>query len=207
MSEFLPKVNVQSCNCTENSDSPNFDIQTRSFYDSCYNDYETVQSIRQGAYGLQNFKTCDCGASGPKSVAFSQPNINYQGKTGWGGEGGCLIDNDSILRYEDKLTNLKTVNQLFTRPYLTVPFMGKGVPHTEDETELQFSEQTGAKRSCNVLSGVSIDNFFTPMIDTLKTNVQNTKYLIPEDSREDWVRGGLSTRALVRNYDYKQRCN
>jgi hypothetical protein len=206
MSKILPKVDVKRCECTE-ATCPDFDRQTRSSYDSCYQDYETVQSIAQGAYHLQNFHSCECGAPGPRSVAFSQPNINFQVGQGWGGEDGCLVNNDSILRYENKLTNMNTINQLFERPYLTVPFMGKGVPHPNEETVLQPGEDTSMKKSCNTLAGISIENYFTPLVPNLANNVQNTIHLIPEDNNETWVRGGLSSRAMARNFDYKERCN
>ena len=207
MEKLSPKVNVQRCGCTDETNCPDFDRQTRSTYDPCYQDYETVQSVAQGAYHLQNYRSCECGAPGPRSVAFSQPNINYQVNQGWAGESGCLIDNDSILRTENKLTNMRSINQLFTRPYLTVPYMGRGVPHPNEESVLQPGEDTSMKKSCNTLAGISIENYFTPLVDSLRNTVQNTNFIIPEDSNESWVRGGLSTRAMVRNYDYKQRCN
>ena len=205
MENLSPKVNVQRCGCTGETNCPDFDRQTRSTYDPCYQDYETVQSVSQGAYHLQNYRSCECGAPGPRSVAFSQPNINYQVNQGWAGESGCLIDNDSILRTENKLTNMRSINQLFTRPYLTVPYMGRGVPHPNEESVLQPGEDTSMKKSCNTLAGITIENFFTPMVDNLRTNVQNSRHIIPEDSNQAWVRGGLSTRAMVRNYDYQQR--
>ena len=84
--------------------------------------------------------------------------------------------------------------------------MGRGVPHPNEESALQPGESTTMKRSCNTLAGVSIENFFTPLVDNLRNNVQNTKHIIPEDSSDSWVRGGLSSRAMVRNFDYIQRC-
>jgi hypothetical protein len=206
MNSLNPKIDIQKCGCSSSSDCLGFDKKTRTGDDQCYIDYETVQSVSQGAYTLQNFRSCECGAPGPKSVAFSQPNVNFQVPQGWSGENGCLIDNDSILRYEHKLTNLNTINTLYERPYLTVPYMGRGVPHPNEESALQPGESTTMKRSCNTLAGVSIENFFTPLVDNLRNNVQNTKHIIPEDSSESWVRGGLSSRAMVRNFDYIQRC-
>ena len=42
------------------------------------------------------------------------------------------------------------------------------------------------------ISGVStLDYTITPMIDRLKGEVQNAKHIIPEDSMDSWVRGGL----------------
>ena len=35
---------------------------------------------------------------------------------------------------------------------------------------------------------------------------QDIKHIIPEDSKKDWVRGGLPSRQMVRNADYLRRC-
>jgi len=201
----VPAVDVQKCNCNTVL-CPHFNKQTRANHDACYVDYQTVQSVSQGAYQLQNFNSCECGAPGPHSAALSQPMINFQNNAQWGGENGCVIDNDSILRLENKLTNYNTINQLFTRPYLTIPYMGKGEPQPFEETVLQPGEDTSMKKSCNTLAGVTIDNFFTPMVDNLRDQVQNPIHLIPEDNMKSWVRGGLSSRAMVRNFDYVTRC-
>ena len=42
--------------------------------------------------------------------------------------------------------------------------------------------------------------------EKLKEEVQDNKHIIPEDSKMDWVRGGLPTRQMVRNADYLRRC-
>ena len=40
----------------------------------------------------------------------------------------------------------------------------------------------------------------------LQKEVQNSEHIIPEDSKQDWVRGGLPTRQMVWNADYLRRC-
>ena len=61
-------------------------------------------------------------------------------------------------------------------------------------------------RTCNSLSGVTIGNYFTPMIPKLQDEVQNPVHIIPEDSMQSWVRGGLPSRQMQRNKDYLRRC-
>ena len=43
------------------------------------------------------------------------------------------------------------------------------------------------------------------MIAKLENEVQDTNHIIPEDSIDVWVRGGLPTRQIVRNLDYMRR--
>ena len=45
------------------------------------------------------------------------------------------------------------------------------------------------------------------MIPRLSKEVQNTIHIIPEDNSKGWVRGGLPSRDIFKQMDYKQRCN
>ena len=42
------------------------------------------------------------------------------------------------------------------------------------------------------------------MITRLEQEVQDTKNIIPEDSMDSWIRGGLPSRQIVRNKEYMQ---
>jgi hypothetical protein len=101
----------------------------------------------------------------------------------------------------------KCKNQLFTRPYKTIPFMGRGFLRPDEESELIFAEDTKIKRSCNTLSGISIPHVFTSQIDHISWNIQNPTHLIQEYNDPAWRRGGSDTRLVVRDYDYSIRCN
>ena len=174
-------------------------------------DENTVQikekeSAAYGEYVLSNFRSCgnDCGASEIRKIADKHPEMQITDGYGWVSSGGCKVDDDSNMRLGNKITNPRLVNQLFERPYLTVPYMGNGCYYPNKESNLIFSEQTGEKRSCNVLSGVTIDNYFTPMISDLERNIQNPENLIEETN--GWIRGGESTRKNLKEIDYKRVC-
>ena len=74
------------------------------------------------------------------------------------------------------------------------------------ESVIQSSNFASDDRACNSLSGVTIGNYFTPMIPKLQDEVQNPIHIVPEDSMQTWVRGGLPTRQMQRNADYIRRC-
>jgi hypothetical protein len=65
---------------------------------------------------------------------------------------------------------------------------GAGAPELEDR--IKQGNNTGAHRSCNVLSEVSI-NRFTPLLPCLEQSVQNPQHIVPV-----WVRGGEPTRDI-----------
>ena len=105
-----------------------------------------------------------------------------------------------------KLTNKKYIRQLTERPHLTTGNLVKGFYDVDVESVIRPGVDAGDERACNSLSGVSIGNYFTPMIPKLQDEVQNTVHIIPEDSMESWVRGGLPSRQMARNEDYLRRC-
>ena len=86
-----------------------------------------------------------------------------------------------------------------------VPLMAKGNFYVDQDSELKFAENTATKRSNNTLSGVSVPNYFVPMIDHIYANVQNPIHLIEEN--QGWIRSGAPSRLVVRDSDYATRCN
>ena len=200
----LPGLNVQDCACPE---AVCFKTEQRTNIksDDCNQDFDTNMSIAPGAYYLENFHSCRPGAPAARSVQLSQPNININYGVGNIGERGALVDNDSLVKYSE-LTNRNTINTLSERPYLTVPYMGRGIGDSNMAPVLRNGEDTFQHKPCNSLAGVTIDNMFTPMIPCLKREVQDTKHIIPEDSMKCWVRGGLPSRQIVKNMDYMKRC-
>ena len=168
---------------------------------------EMMQSQGPGYYHMDNQYGCECGLKEAREIQTSQPGINFKGGCGWSGEKGCLVDIDSQLREnKDRLTNKRQMFQLTERLSLTTPNLNKGFYDVDTESVIRPGDFTTDQRPCGPLSGVTIGNFFTPMIPKLKEEVQNPIHLIPEDSKGDWVRGGLPTREMVRNDDYMRRC-
>lgn len=170
-------------------------------------DLDIIQSQGPGYYTMENMNGCGCELKDARDVQLSQPMINFQGGKGWMGEKGCLIDTDSQLREnEDRLTNKKYIHQLTERPHLTTGNLVRGFYDVDVESVIQSSNFASDDRSCNSLTGVTIGNYFTPMIPRLQDEIQDPNHIIPENSMDTWVRGGLPTRQMQRNADYMRRC-
>jgi hypothetical protein len=168
---------------------------------------EMMQSQGPGYYHMDNQYGCECGLKEAREIQTSQPGINFKGGCGWSGEKGCLVDIDSQLREnKDRLTNKRQQFQLTERLSLTTPNLNKGFFDVDVESVIRPGDFTTDQRPCGPLSGVTIGNYFTPMIPKLKAEVQDPIHIIPEDSKGDWVRGGLPTREMIRNDDYMRRC-
>ena len=197
---------LQLQKCSDNSiSSDDFVLNSRTSLnmDQATINHEINQSQGPGNYLVDNTFSCDCGLEKAKELQLKQPNVNITGGFGWMGENGCLIDNDSNIR-SNNLTNMKYINQLDT--VNNSGFFGKGPYKVDVESEIRDSLIIKEKRTCGPLSGVStLDYTLTPMIDRLKEEVQNSKHIIPEDSMDSWIRGGLPSRQIVRNKEYMQR--
>ena len=107
---------------------------------------------------------------------------------------------------QNKLTNKREINQITERLFATTPNLKFGHHDVDVESVIRPGVSTTDQRPCGPLSGVTIGNYFTPMIPKLQDEVQNIKHIIPEDSMQSWVRGGLPSRQMQRNQDYLRRC-
>ena len=202
------KREISSCTEQE-ANAKEFNLFTKAslLSDPVAVDLDIIQSQGPGYYTLENTYGCGCELKDARDVQLSQPVINFQGGKGWMGEKGCLIDVDSKLRENnDKLTDKRYINQLTERPHLTTANLVKGYHDVDVESAVRGSISASDDRACNSLSGVTIGNYFTPMIPKLQDEVQNTVHIIPEDSMQSWVRGGLPSRQMQRNKDYLRRC-
>jgi len=201
----IPELQLQKC--SENNIDLDFSLEKKASLksDKAVVNLEVEQSFGPGNYHLDNMYGCDCSLTKAREVQLSQPNVNFNGGFGWMGEGGCLIDKDSELRTnKEQLTNKNFIHQYPN--LLNQGFFGKGVFDVDTETLIRDSDITTEKRPCNPLSGsTTLPYSFTPMLQKLDNEVQDPKNIIPEDSMDSWIRGGLPTRQIVRNIDHMKR--
>ena len=107
----------------------------------------------------------------PIHFATSQPNVYYNG--GAGVSAGCTIDNDSNLRIGSVQTNPKCRINLQERPYLTVPFLGRGPSNPVLESKLIQGASVMDKKSCKQITekndtSIDCDNSQCQIIDNKK---------------------------------------
>tara|TARA_B100000795_G_C22803805_1_gene443521 strand:- start:187 stop:852 length:666 start_codon:yes stop_codon:yes gene_type:complete len=174
--------------------------------DSCHITFKDKQSESPGIYNLNQYRECDCGI--PKVIETASSNPEVQFRDGYG-VSECFIDDDTELRVGQTKKNPKCPIQLFTRPYSTVPYMGRGSGDSNVESQLRPGESTGEKRQCNTLAGVTISNLdpnSMPMIDHIRNSIQDPKHLITEEALNGWVRGGAPSRQIVRDIEYMEKC-
>lgn len=202
---------VRGLNCIKEYDvnkNKLFNNRSNISDDKCYISSDEKQSANIQSYNLSNFHQCHCEAPQVAKVAFSEPSIYYRDGFGHSGLNGCNIDADSIMRNGQLLTNDRNINQLEERPYLSVPYMGRGQGNACVEGQLLTGEDTSQRKPCNTLTGTDTLPFsYTPLVPCVEKNIQNPKNLIPEVVDHDWIRGGIPSRQLKQNARYSRKCN
>ena len=204
-----PEPQLQGCNNLDTNNKDNFQLFKKASIraDQLTMDLDVMQSQGPGYYHLDNQFACECGLKEAQPIQTSQPGIHLKGGVGWIAENGCLVDNDSTLRQDkEQLTNNRQINQVTVRLSATTPNLSKGFYDVDTESIIRPGEFASDQKPCIGNSEITYGNYFLPMIPKLKTEVQDHKHIIPEDSKQDWVRGGLPTRQMVRNEDYLRRC-
>jgi hypothetical protein len=127
---------------------------------------------------------------------------------------GILQDNNYDIKGQNinKATSLRNGNveniyskkELDTRLFPGSPMMytGQSVLKNPDlSSRLKYGEDTRVSKSENSASSYSANNFI-PLVPNLAENIQNPEHIIPTY----WVRGGMSSRSVIRNIDYLKSC-
>lgn len=181
-----------------------FDNLSRIGDDTCGISEREMQNQNFGNYPLQSFFLQDCGMNKSISFATNQPNVFYKG--GHGGLGGCTIDSESNLKLGSIQTNPKCRISLQQRPFLTVPFLGRGPSRPIEETKLMQGGYTGDKKACKTLMEKTMRTN-QDLVPSLKATIQNPANLCESTAHDGWIRGGLPSRELSRDQDYFRKCN
>ena len=182
-----------------------FDSLTRLGDDQCYVSERTKQNTHFGSYNTTNYFDQNCGLEKPLNFATSMPNVFVNGGFGNSGAGGCNINSDSKLKIGTIQTNPKCKISLLTRPFVTVPYLGRGPCNPILESQVQQGDQITNKKSCNTTTEQSHINYrHYPLVDSLKATVTNPHNLVEGIAADGWIQGGLPTRDLIRDTNYMQ---
>lgn len=176
----------------------NFYNMARIGEDSCDKSQKSIQNSSFGSYTTTNHFAHECGMNGPIDFATQQPNVFYMG--GHGGIGGCTVNDETELKLGTIQTNPKCRISLQQRPFLTVPFLGRGAVDSVVESKLQQGDAISNRKSITTTSETShIKYRHTPMIPSLKSSVTNPANLIEDSAADGWIRGGLPSRELSKD--------
>jgi len=116
---------------------------------------------------------------------------------------GTNIDENTLLR-NGIVRDDKSKKELYTRIFAGAPYLASGqsvLKNPDLSSRLKYGEDTRSKKSGNSISSYSANNFI-PLVPSIAENIQNPEHIIPTF----WVRGGMSSRSVIRNIDYLKSC-
>jgi hypothetical protein len=204
-----PAKNCGSLQTTVNSEvmpAQNLSIHNQASLvdDNCLQTERNNQNVEHSDYLLTNFRTCESNLVNVLNIASENKGVTV--RDGYD-VNSTKIDDNSNVRFGDVESRPKCSQQLFTRPYKTVPFMGRGVVDNAEENELRTGNATFKDRHLGKEENQqrSMDNHFTPLTKNLSDNIQNPMNLVEEVNDDTWVRGGVPSRQIVKDLDYFYR--
>ena len=151
------------------------------------------QSVGPGQYNTTNLVP-DAKKVNPLSVQ----NLIVYPREGFGGN-NADIDAESVLKNQPEFKNNRCLIRAQARPFLSVPYMGTGRGNSDVESMLMHAEQVRQGKECGSVTEAGFDGAFEPLIKTVRDNIQDPRHLVTEVAANGWIRGGIPSRAYVRD--------
>ena len=176
--------------------------QSRIGTDLCGVTQEDMQNDMFNKYMTHNYYSENCGMRNTVEFATNYKSMNFSAAGGMGNQcdiGGCNIDTNS--RLWSVPTHSKARISLFQRPFLTVPYLGRGPGDPMTEAHLQQPNSIANRKSVNPLSEASfIPLSQYPLLPEIKHSVTNPAHLVEGVADPAWVRGGIPSREITKEY-------
>ena len=170
-----------------------FDNMTRLGEDHCGLSERDIQNTKYGNYFTQNYFSHLCGDRKLVDMATSQPNVFFKD-----GVGDCNIGDETTLRGQGDVKHPGRI-MLVERPYLSVPYLGKGSSKPDIESMLLMGTVSTLKKDAKVLTEKGLGNEKVDLVPSLQKTIQNPSNLVEGEALDGWIRGGLPTRDLTRS--------
>lgn len=172
----------------------NFDQLSRIGNDFTTYTQENIMNTNLANYMTYNPYSMDC--KGAMEFATAQPNVFMNGTYGIG-PGGCNIAESNLLE-KSVLTNPNIKISLHERPYKSVPYLGKGNVDVTLENSLLWGDDLREKKTSiklNEKTYFSLEHYPLMNADSMTD---------PNKHIESWVRGGVHSREIYKNKEYKK---
>lgn len=175
-----------------------FDNMSRIGSDASNINQSDLQNSKANNYLLTNHFAGDSNMA--KSIAFatSHANMNYKGAQQVS-IGGSNIDTSNKLLVQQEGTNEPERLNLTERPFLTVPYVGRGKVNPDDESKILQGEYYTNRKSSNLVSEVSYMPYLnTPLLSSIEKGIANPANFVEENS-DGFLRGAVGTRDVNRD--------
>ena len=153
-----------------------------------------LDNTRYSNYLLSDFMS---NVSSDEHVQFATtyPSITFTGVAHGEGLNSSEVDAESILNINKIQTRPLEKVQLYQRPFITVPYMGRGFSNPELESKLMQGENTMQLKSVGTVMEQSFLPYSAYPVDpAMQERVKDARYSVEEAALQGWVRGGTVTR-------------
>lgn len=164
-----------------------------------------LQNVRFANYQLSSYFS-DTLSNTHLQFATAQRGMMVDGSIGAAGISPAIIDVDSSLIIKTAQERPLDKLQLSQRPFLTVPYLGRGSCDPTLESQLQQGEVSTDKKSVSTIMEKSFMGYtLYPTDDNMNAHTSNASYTIEEAALNGWTRGGVASREMYTDGNFSQK--
>lgn len=173
-----------------------FNNTARIGYDETDNTQRNLQNTRYSSYIVSSYFS-DKLSESQLDFVTSQPSMYAYATALGSGIGANEIEMDSHLLIKSTQERPLDKLQLFQRPFVTVPYLGRGSCDPSLESQLLQGEMVSDKKSVSTIMDKSFMNYIVqPPDEKMQERVSDASNTVEEVALKGWVRGGISTRDI-----------
>lgn len=157
----------------------------------------TQQNVANTQYANYNLTNHFSNKTSDSHVKFAtqQPSMNFNGLANGNGIHNASVDNESLLHIKAEQQRPLEKLQLFSRPFATIPYLGRGSCDPAIESQLQQGENVTEKKSVSTVMEKSFAPYsLYPTDSKMENRVNDASNTVEEAALDGWVRGGVPTR-------------
>lgn len=132
--------------------------------------------------------------------ATAYPNLMFGGH----GVHGAVIDDHSklVMGGVEQTRSLEKLS-LNSRPFITVPYLGRGSCDPTLESQLLVGENSTQMKSVGTIMSQSfMDHSLYPLDSKQEERVNDASHTVEEVAMDGWVRGGIMSRQMAGDQDH-----
>lgn len=182
----------------------NFNNMDRIGTDNTDISQKNVYNTRFANYTLSNYFSNITPDSENVQFATEQPIMMFSGTAAGNGIDGKIVDNESDIFYNSQNEHPDEKLMLNPRPFITIPYLGRGSCDPILESQLLQGEMIHDKKSVSTIMEKSFSNYsLYPIDNEMKDRVENPAKNVEESALDGWIRGGLMTRDMINDPNFK----
>jgi hypothetical protein len=183
-----------------------FNNMGRIGLDSTDQSQKNVYNTRFTNYTLSNYFS-NVVSDNHVNFAIQQPTTMFSGMTSGHGLINGLVDDESKVLYTAENGRLGPGEHimLMSRPFATVPYLGRGSCDPALESQLQQGEIVHDKKSVSTIMEKSFGAYsLYPTDDKMQDRVNDPAKNVEEAAMNGWTRGGMMTRDMSQDPKLQQ---